>query len=1016
MTVSNLFVASGGVVDADGKGYKGSRWSVTAHPNGYGPGGGESKSVRGGGGGYGGVGGIGNIGSPAGGPTYGSSNAPVQCGSGAGGGGSYGGNGGGLIWVFAEDTIHVDGALDADGRNRSGGGDQDGGGSGGGIYLKMTTFSGTGEIVARGGGDGGGNSGGGGGGRIAIVDWTADTFSGFVSVDPGKFYTWGETGTIVRTINPLLKSLTVVGTPATHGSPTPWPYGLNGVTVGMVITNDIQQTANDTATTRDRMDHFSLTNSAGSVITNGPATQVVFTVSEDLFLTYYWTNQFYLDSSAGPNGGLTLDQTGWYTNDDVVSVTATAAPDYAFSTWSGSGVPAGAATNNPLVLTMDQGRVVQANFVTTLPTPREWTGVGNWFSSTNWNPAGIPGPADDLTIKSGELTITDPSIAASMVVSNGATVVFTNWNTSLSVDTFTVLSGGTVTHALCDTSVVPGNSNRVYVVCSNLTVASGGVIEVSGKGFAGGTQATAGQGPGGGSVASLSAGGGGHGGKGGRGHTAHGANYGGSSYGSPYAPLGPGSGGGGGGGGAAGDTGGAGGGLVLIEASAAVTVDGTIAANGGVGTGSSRYGGGGSGGGIDITCDTLSGAGVFSAVGANKTWENGGGGGGRISVAYDTAAQAALGSQPTVTFSARHATTSQTADFDDGTAFITDTTLLPEAIGGLFLDRIYVYGMSSWSATSPTVSNATVLFMEPGFDLTVANDLLVTTGGGVRFAISNLTVGIGGNLVVTNGGSLTFVSGPTNAAGPWTNCGARVHVTNDLVVAGGGSALYTETARYNGGAVQLRARNMTIGSGAAISADGLGYSGGITGHTYGYGPGGGGGSGNNGAGGGGYGGAGGAGRATHGSPPGGPTYGLSNAPPVFAGSGGGKGSGTAGRGGGLLWLEVARRLTLDGSLTSTGDAGVGYGGGGSGGGVYVRCKILGGTGGDLNADGGSPGSESGGAGGGRIQVWRSFDISSGLTASVAGSLRATANEYDGEDGTVFWGEIPIPKGSLLLIR
>ena len=77
------------VIDATATGYEG---GDTAAGNAYGPGGGAAYS----GGGYGGQGG--NYSSYAGGATYGSSNAPVDPGSGGCGHGNIGGFGGGLTW------------------------------------------------------------------------------------------------------------------------------------------------------------------------------------------------------------------------------------------------------------------------------------------------------------------------------------------------------------------------------------------------------------------------------------------------------------------------------------------------------------------------------------------------------------------------------------------------------------------------------------------------------------------------------------------------------------------------------------------------------------------------------------------------------------------------------------------------------------------------------------------------------------------------------------------------------
>jgi hypothetical protein len=129
-----------------------------------------------------------------------------------------------------------------------------------------------------------------------------------------------------------------------------------------------------------------------------------------------------------------------------------------------------------------------------------------------------------------------------------------------------------------------------------------------------------------GSSVNGSGSGAGYGGRGGRSLDTSGR---GIVYGDPLRPMLPGSGGG---------TknnnpssGGMGGGLVRIEASGAVTLNGTNGQDG------QNYGGGGSGGGIFVKCQSFSGAdtGTLNAKGGNRDQTNdGGGGGGRIAVWY----------------------------------------------------------------------------------------------------------------------------------------------------------------------------------------------------------------------------------------------------------------------------------------------------------------------------------------------------------------------------------------------
>jgi hypothetical protein len=96
-------------------------------------------------------------------------------------------------------------------------------------------------------------------------------------------------------------------------------------------------------------------------------------------------------------------------------------------------------------------------------------------------------------------------------------------------------------------------------------------------------------------------------------------------YGNPDAPATL-----GGGGGSDSGPGGDGGGRVFLSMRRAI-LDGSILADGGLG---SRYGGGGAGGGIDIVTDEWTGIGVIRAKGGNGGGQSGGGGGGRIALKY----------------------------------------------------------------------------------------------------------------------------------------------------------------------------------------------------------------------------------------------------------------------------------------------------------------------------------------------------------------------------------------------
>lgn len=219
----NAIVQAGGGIIADGMG----------SPAGQGQGAGRYEGVGdfgfvGGGGGYGGYGASGGGTAYAyGGSTYGSATEPTASGSGGGGppmGRSVpmGGAGGGAIGLTVTGTLQVDGRISTCGL--AGTGPNTGGGSGGSISLRVGTLMGSGVISAN-GGAGSYWGGGGGGGRIAILITTANTFSGLVSAYGGAGYAAGGAGTIylMPYLPAKLGALLVVDNGGQSGTNTSWP-------------------------------------------------------------------------------------------------------------------------------------------------------------------------------------------------------------------------------------------------------------------------------------------------------------------------------------------------------------------------------------------------------------------------------------------------------------------------------------------------------------------------------------------------------------------------------------------------------------------------------------------------------------------------------------------------------------------------------------------------------------------------------------------------------------------------
>ncbi|MBI2441942.1 MAG: G8 domain-containing protein [Lentisphaerae bacterium] len=543
------------------------------------------------------------------------------------------------------------------------------------------------------------------------------------------------------------------------------------------------------------------------------------------------------------------------------------------------------------------------------------SGTNYWDVATNWAGSAAPTNGDDVVITTsniGVLLTNSTYQLSSLLISNKATLIFSNWDTTLNATNVTIATNATVTCAGPFTN--NAMSNNVSIACTNLFIAAGGKIDASQKGYGGNSSVgfSLGYGPGGG----TNGGGGGYGGAGGNGNGS-----GGQPYGNIIAPVDPGS----GGSVAFSGTAGNGGGAIRIQAAGGgVMINGMITANGGIGT--ANDGGGGAGGGIYITCRTIDGTGgIVSAVGgAGNARYDGGGGGGRIAVIYDQAAQSNV-TTPSIRFTA-NGNRGTIAYGDLGTLYFPDNQLLSETV--LHSGEWLVADFQAWSPTNLTLSNVWLRFPANGFQLAVTNyiNVLGTNNLLNRFELSNATVICGGNLtitgatftlyrgmnsgpilnvgqdvVLTNDGILRLYSGLTNAGmtatltvtgnmilarggrldvfsgmtNPATaDYGALVSVSGDVTIATN-SWIYPYSHSTNGGSALFRMRNLSIAAGGGFNANAAGYSGNSAGGGRGYGPGGS----TNGSGGG-YGGAG--GSSGYGS--GGQAYGSSNAP-VDPGSG-----------------------------------------------------------------------------------------------------------------------------------
>lgn len=631
----------------------------------------------------------------------------------------------------------------------------------------------------------------------------------------------------------------------------------------------------------------------------------------------------------------------------------------------------------------------------------EWTGDvdTDWFNNGNWSLGQVPGASDVAYIPVGSnVLLTNSTPILSELLLDGC-LTMTNLSTKISSASVTVGEGGVIT---CTSGTTNGPTGRVWIECRDLEVNVGGEINVNGKGYASfGSQtmpsgdSMRGFGPGCSRIRMSAS----HGGYGGHFPTRYNHARIDLPYGSESEPVDAGS----SGSSSKWGIGGAGGGIIRIDASGTVTVNGIVSANGGEGSAGGTYQGVGSGGSILINCSTFGGDGVISANGAPTsgvlTALNSGrspGGGGRIAVHYDASRQKAsmfgsmkitvsstLSNEKSVKYNAQDYKFSQG---DIGTLWFTDSTVLDALLGRGLEGQIR--NIVSYSAPSLSMTWGRVRFSEDGANLSVAGNLSLS-GSATRLEIGGGTatnrcfdvdlysgntanrIAVGGNLTISNGARLDLRSAATNAA---ESAGSLLDVGGNISV-GDASSVYCWSDPVNGGAPRINCSNLTVAAGGLLSAVHRGF--GSRYSSAGLGPGAGKGTSYYAAGGG-HGGDGGLATGKYSSANGGLANDDEYLPLLPGSSGYCSYWGVGWAGGGVICVTAAERITLDGTIDVSAPLAVTETriGGSAGGSVYLKCaEFTGASTGVINADGGPSYNSvtSGGGAGGRIAVWTGAD-------------------------------------------
>jgi hypothetical protein len=1026
----NLTINPGGVISANFRGYAAQSGTGAGIP-----------SSDGSGAGYGGLGGRGNYSTTVG-TTYGSLTNPINIGS--GGGYSGGGTGGGALKLVVGGTLTNNGTISANGANATGNG---GGGSGGSIWLDVGitntgnagVFTGTGSITGTGGngstGGGSTNGGGGGGGRIAIHS-VNHKYRGTISVlggnSPGANSANGKIGTYYQnTTNmnslcdsgDLITTCTIMsnlilggssnlsGTNLTIASPgfisgslgTLNLSGTLNINSGATFGADISNLVSSTVIVSGNLN----SNIADSTITNltiNPGGQISADGRGYLSRTGAGAGSINGDGSGASHGGKG-GRGNLATTLGAVYDSNTNPVEYGSGGGGSLGGSGGGALKLVVSGTLNNNGIISANGNNASSNQGGGSGGSVWIDvgiintgnagvftgtgsiaatggngdNTNAPYYGGGGGGGRIAIYSvnhnfrGTVNVGGGAASGNGSSAGGSGSYYQNTTNMNSLcDSGTMAAGCTLSSSLYlgDSYMISGTD---YTVASNgtiygnismnlsgsLTINSGGKISADGRGY------VSQDGPSYGASSGWDGVGGTHGGVGGRGENIAST---GIAYGSLTQPIDFGSGGGYG-------AGGIGGGALKVVVSGTLTNNGSITANGNNAT---SNGGGGAGGSIWIDVGIVNaGSGVFSGTGSitakggngstgGAPYYGGGGGGGRIAVySVDYNYRGSININGGADSSYYFTPGSAAGEVGTFYQYISNSNSLCDS-GDL--------------STNCIISTSRVL------------------GDGVQLTGTNLQIQNGGNIysVAPVASSQLNLTGGTFAidSGGIFNYNLAVLKTNTFAVSG----------QFSGNILDsLITGNLTINSGATLSANGKGFAGGAFWHN-GYGINGGTYNSNSG-GGGGYGGAG--GRGSNASATGGTLSGAS-VMPVYMGSGGAAGGTSAGgSGGGVLKFLVSGTTTVDGTLAVNGGNGAAGGGngGGAGGSLWLKTTALaGGASGIISANGGAGSSSGsnygGGGGGGRIAIYYTTNTFAG-TSSVIGGAASGGASVAGGDGTVY---------------
>ena len=128
-------------------------------------------------------------------------------------------------------------------------------------------------------------------------------------------------------------------------------------------------------------------------------------------------------------------------------------------------MPYGKSTSNPLVLAIaDMRKVTPLVRAVSEPVTRTWLGAAKtvklWNDPANWEPAGVPGAADDVVIANGTCLVSNYAACASLKLAGGAALKVAETASSMLEEAVLVVNGDLMMTNTATLTVAPRNQYR----------------------------------------------------------------------------------------------------------------------------------------------------------------------------------------------------------------------------------------------------------------------------------------------------------------------------------------------------------------------------------------------------------------------------------------------------------------------------------------------------------------------------------------------------------------------------